>query len=233
MELYLRDVCKTYKGKNAGHDSTDSFSMRNVNFDLLPGKVTLVTGCSGSGKSTLLSILCGLLRPESGNVFYGGDSIYDRGGNDLALLRNAKFGIVPQKCLLMSSLTVRENVMLPALYAGVDEKKAAAKCEELLSYLGICSLCGRYPRELSGGEMRRVCIARAMINEPEYIFADEPTNDLDENGKKRVLSLLRESARQGAGVLIVSHDSYAVSYADIKYGMNGGILLQTDFEGLV
>lgn len=225
MELYLRDVCKTYKGRNAGHDSTASFCMKNVNFDFLPGKVTLVTGCSGSGKSTLLSILCGLLRPDSGKVFYGGDSIYDLGGHGLALLRNAKFGIVPQKCLLMSSLTVRENVMLPALYAGKNEKKVADKCGDLLSCLDIGSLSGRYPGELSGGEMRRVCIARAVINEPEYIFADEPTNDLDENGKKRVLSLLRESARLGAGVLIVSHDPYAVSYADIKYGMNGGRLL--------
>ena len=224
MALFLRNVYKSYSSKENRRGADGNFGLKGIDFELKEGSVTQITGDSGSGKSTMLNILCGLLKPTSGEVLCGRDAIYDLNERNLALLRNKKFGIIPQKSLAISSLTVAENVKLPSLYSSQDDIGLSDKCSELLEALNLGAVRGSYPRELSGGEMRRMCIARALINGPEYVFADEPTNDLDEKNRKLVLSLLRKTAESGAGVLIVSHDPSVTGYADITYGMSDGIL---------
>lgn len=224
MALYLRDVYKSYslKGKRRGENG--KFGLKGIDFELREGIVTQITGDSGSGKSTMLNILCGLLKPTSGEVLCGSEAVYDLNERELALLRNRRFGIIPQKSLAIASLTVAENVKLPSLYLASDDVSLSDKCDELLEALNLQAVRDSYPGELSGGEMRRMCIARSLINDPEYVFADEPTNDLDEKNRRLVLSLLRKTARRGAGVLIVSHDPTVTEYADITFGMAEGIL---------
>ena len=223
MTLYLRNVYKSYSSRENRRGADRNFGLKGIDFELKKGLVTLITGDSGSGKSTMLNILCGLLKPDSGEVLHGPEAIYDKNERNLALLRNQTFGIIPQKSLAVSSLTVAENVKLPTLYSSADDVRLSEKCSELLEALNLSAVMDSYPRQLSGGEMRRMCIARALINEPEYVFADEPTNDLDGKNIKQVLSLLRKTAERGAGVLIVSHDQTVKEYADITYVMSDGV----------
>ena len=198
------------------------YAVQETDIRLEEGKITAVMGRSGSGKSTLLNMLAGLLQPSGGKVLWGGTDIYSLGDRELSRLRNANTGVIPQGQTSLAALTVLENVKLPCLMYG----KAAADeyAAELLETVGIAHLADSYPTELSGGENRRLAIARALIQRPSVIFADEPTGDLDDENTKTVLSLLRNTADNGTAVLLVTHEADAVNYADTLYKMDGGIL---------
>jgi len=180
-------------------------------------------GRSGSGKTTLLHMLAGLLTPTSGRVLLGETDLYRLDDRALSRLRNANIGVVPQGRSAIDSLTVLENVLLPGrMYGGTVDEAAARRW---LAVLGIESLAGAWPAELSGGELRRMAIARAMAQGPKVLLADEPTGDLDDENTARVLSVLSEAARaRDCAVLIVSHDSEAAGYADRLLRMDGGAL---------
>jgi putative ABC transport system ATP-binding protein len=219
--LNAQNISKKYyrPTKNASHFE----AVKALDFELKEGKLTEITGRSGSGKSTLLYMLSGLLRPSSGKVIFDGKDLYSLADDELSLLRNKKIGVIPQGQTGLFSLTVLENVLAPVAIYG-DTKKYEERAEYLLSLLGIKELADSKMTELSGGEMRRMAIARALILNPDIIFADEPTDDLDDENTRAVLQLLQKFAHTGKTVLLVTHESMAEEFADKIYRMDAGVL---------
>ncbi|EJO22739.1 ABC transporter, ATP-binding protein [Selenomonas sp. FOBRC6] len=198
-------------------------AVQETDFRLAAGTLTVVTGRSGSGKSTLLHILGGLMKPVTGRVLVDDVDLYTMGEDARTRLRSRCIGIVPQRLMSLAALSVRENILLPALLAG-EAEKFAPRADELMEHLGIRKLASVTPSELSGGELRRVTIARALVMQPGILLADEPTGDLDEENTQSVLSLLRETADAGTAVLLVTHEREASAYADTAYTMTAGKL---------
>ena len=211
-----------------GRESAQYFdAVSDVSLSLEPGKLVVLMGRSGGGKSTLLNMLAGLLEPTSGKILLAGKDLYALSDDELSRMRNAHIGVVPQGQTPLHSLTVVQNVMLPFLMYRSDggvERQAM----ELLDRLGIRALADSYPRELSGGEMRRMAIARALICAPGVLLADEPTSDLDDENTQLVLRILRESADAGAAVLVATHDQAALSFADLVLRLDAGHMMSED-----
>lgn len=202
------------------------YAIESLDFELKEGCITAVTGRSGSGKTTFINMLCGLLTPSCGRVLLDGTDLYALSDKERSILRNRHFGIIPQGQTGLQSLTVLENIMLPAaIYGKAEAKKEIA--ETLMERLGISDLRDVYSNELSGGELRRMSVARALINEPEIMIADEPTGDLDADTTVLVMELLKSRAEEGASVLIVTHDKDVLPYSDIVYTMEKGTLKKT------
>ena len=191
--------------------------------DLQAGRLVALKGRSGSGKTTLLTLLGGLLQPTEGSVTVGGQDLYALGDGPLSAFRNQHIGFVPQGFTALHSLSVVQNVTLPYLMYRADDG-VESRAMELLGQLGMGGLADSYPSELSGGEARRVAVARALICAPQVVLADEPTSDLDDEHTRIVLDLLRSAADQGAAVLVATHDSAIDPYADQVLTMDAGRL---------
>ena len=185
--------------------------------------LTAVSGHSGSGKSTLLNMLAGILTPTAGSVRIDGTDLYSLRDEELSRLRNERIGLVPQGHTALRALTVLDNVLLPAVLYNRDEAPAE-RARELLGRVGLGDLAEAAPTELSGGELRRMAIARALLMDPAIVLADEPTAGLDHVNATAVLTLLRDAADRGAAVLVVSHEAEARSFADRRYAMEDGHL---------
>lgn len=199
------------------------YAVNQMDFTLEPGKVTEIVGRNGSGKTTFLNMMAGLLSPSEGKVFLGDADIYSLNDKELSKVRNRNIGVIPQGQTGLASLTVLENVKLPyALYH--KDRACDAYALEVLEKVGISELAEVYPNELSGGELRRLAIARALIMKPSIVLADEPTGDLDDENTEVVLALLRRIADEGTAVLLVTHEAEAAKYADEIYRMNAGDL---------
>lgn len=201
------------------------YAVKETDFTLQAGELAEITGRSGSGKSTLLNMLAGLLAPTTGSVLLDDTDLYMLKDDERSRLRNRHIGVIPQGQTGLHSLTILENVMLPCTMYGeccpVDDAIG------LLEYVGIARLKNAYPNELSGGELRRLAIARALLRKPEILLADEPTGDLDDETTQTVLSLLRKTADEGTAVLLVTHEREASAYADKIYRMNDGVCTNT------
>ncbi len=189
----------------------------NVCLELAAGDFLAITGPSGVGKSTLLSIISGLDKPDSGTVIIQEQNIHALTRSELARFRNRHFGFVFQTPHYIAYKTVFENVMLPFLYCAVPRNQARALVREVLEYVGIAHLADRSPATLSGGELQRMVFARAVVNKPRIIFADEPTGSLDSANSHRVLSLLGREAEKGNVVIMVTHDLEAARQANRQY----------------
>lgn len=185
--------------------------------------LTAISGHSGSGKSTLLNMLAGILTPTAGIVRIDGTDLYSLGDEERSRLRNERIGLVPQGHTALRALTVLDNVLLPAVLYNRDEAPAE-RARELLGRVGLGDLAEATPTELSGGELRRMAIARALLMDPAIVLADEPTAGLDHANATAVLTLLRDAADRGAAVLVVSHEAEARSFADRRYAMEDGHL---------
>ena len=220
MTLKAENVSRRYMRKTG--QANYFYAVRDASLELRPGEVTVLMGRSGSGKTTLLHMLSGLLTPTEGRVMLGDTDLYALGDAALSKLRNEKIAVVPQGRSAIDSLTVLENVLLPGMmYTSGDINEA----RRWLEALDIAHLADAQPAELSGGELRRMAIARALAQRPVALLADEPTGDLDDANTERVLTVLKEAARNGnVAVLIVSHDSEAERYADGLYRMDGGVV---------
>ena len=174
-------------------------------------------------QETDFRLAAGTLTVVTGRVLVDDLELYAMGEDARTRLRSRHIGIVPQRLMSLAALTVRENILLPALLMGTQEQ-AAARADALMERLGIRKLGAVAPSELSGGELRRVTIARALVMQPGILLADEPTGDLDEENTQSVLSLLRETADAGTAILLVTHESDARNYADTCYTMTAGKL---------
>ena len=221
MELRAENISQDFLRDSAREGYI--VAVAEMDLCLSSGTVTAVMGRSGSGKSTLLHILGGLLPPVTGKVFVGTTDLYALSEDARAELRSSSLGIVPQQLMSLRALTVRENVLLSALLYG-REQGVSAHADALMERLGIAPLAHVYPSELSGGELRRMMIARALAGTPQILLLDEPTGDLDAENTRRVLELVRETADAGTAVLLVTHEREAASYADVCYTMAEGRL---------
>lgn len=201
------------------------YAVQPTDLSIRPGELAVLMGRSGSGKTTLLNMLSGLLKPTEGTVRMDDLDLYSLDDRALSHLRGTKIAVVPQGRSAIDTLTVLENVLLPArLCACPLPVEAAVK---YLEHLGIAHLKDARPPELSGGELRRMSIARALSQGPDILFADEPTSDLDDENTFLVLSMLRAFAHEEKkAVFVVTHENDARQYADRLYGMDGGILTE-------
>lgn len=220
-------------------------AVNNVSFSLNSGDFVAIVGKSGNGKSTLLNLIAGLLKPTHGSVTVLGKEISapEFSDGEVSRLRAQNIGFVTQSQTLLPNLTVYDNILLPVQIAksggqkssdqkSSDQKSKSTDVEDYYSNraldfckrLHIEDLLWCYPKELSGGEMRRVMIVRALINNPKLLLLDEPTGDLDPEHTLIVVEMLREAANRGAAVLMVTHDSEAARSADCTYTMDAGSL---------
>ena len=222
MKLKAEKICKKFNRKTSG--ASYFYAVNETDFELAESSLTAVYGRSGGGKTTFLNMLGGLLEPSGGRVLIDGTDIYSMPDKELSEFRNKNIGIIPQGSTALPTLTVIENVLLPRLMYGKSDDSARKYAMELLEKVGIAELSQAMPNELSGGELRRMAIARALMNKPSVLLADEPTGDLDDENTALVLSLLRDTAKEGTSVLIVTHEGEAISYADIVLKMDSGIL---------
>jgi len=201
-------------------------AVQKTDFTLAEKEFTILKGASGSGKSTLLNMLAGLLAPTKGRVTLDGTDLYALEDKERSVLRNVHFGVIPQGQTALHSFNVLENVLLPyTIYGEKITEKESGRALSLLERLQIADLKEVMPSELSGGELRRVCIARALVRDPEILLADEPTGDLDEENTAIIMNLFRECTKEGKSVLMVTHEKDIDSYADHLYHMkNGGLM---------
>ena len=227
MNLRAENVSKKYVRQTGSANYFEAVSSLSISLEA--GQLTVLTGRSGSGKTTLMHMLAGLLVPDTGKVFLGSSDLYAMTDPELARERNDHIAVIPQSRSGIESLTVWENILLPRLlYSASSREEAAA---EWMERLEIQSLRNAYPKELSGGELRRMAIARAMTWNAEIILADEPTGDLDTESTGKVLSILRDAAhRDGKTVLLVTHESEAAAFADRIFRMDGGKLAEIDYK---
>ena len=196
--------------------------LRGISMEVARGEAVFLCGASGAGKTTLLYTLAGLERPESGTVEFEGRRLYTGTSGSQAEMRNQRMGFVFQGYFLLPELTALENVMLPGLIGG---KKNRVAGEASLTDVGLAERMHHLPAELSGGEQQRVAIARALTNDPDIIFADEPTGNLDSKTGDAIISLLLELARnRNKTLLVVTHDARLAELGDRQLRIADGVL---------
>jgi putative ABC transport system ATP-binding protein len=209
-------------GKVHGRGEAAVTALQDVELTVAPREFVAVTGPSGCGKSTLLNLIGGLDSPTTGEISLRGERIDQAGEARRARLRRTEIGFVFQFFNLILNLTVRDNVELPALLAGVPAREARRRTTELLERLGLEDTGERVPGDLSGGQQQRVAIARALVNRPSLLLADEPTGNLDTTAARDVMSVLRERHAEGQTIVLVTHDLRIASSADRVISMRDG-----------
>jgi lipoprotein-releasing system ATP-binding protein len=201
--------------------------LRGVDLEARAGEMLAVVGPSGSGKSTLLHCLGGLDRPDGGQVWLGGTGLAGLSDRDVSRLRNREVGFVFQFHHLLPDFSALENVLLPALVAGHDRRTAGGKAEALLEEVGLGGRLAHTPGELSGGEQQRVAVARALVNEPSVILADEPSGNLDPHASAALHALLEElRGRRGVALVVATHDPVLARAADRVLALRDGHLAE-------
>ena len=198
-------------------------ALNEVSLEIERGEFVAITGPSGSGKSTLLNLLGGLDHPTTGEVVVDGVHLERADDRDLTLYRRTKLGIVFQFFNLLPSMSVAENVEMPLLLTGKNIREARAAALEMLHLVGMSHRSGHFPHQLSGGEMQRAAIARALIHDPSLLLADEPTGNLDSGNAAQVLELMAKIAsRRTATVIMVTHSDAVAALADRRIHMLDG-----------
>ena len=218
MELRVNGLRKEYERGGRVLKAVDGVELR-----VESGEFVSIIGRSGSGKTTLLNMLVGLLKPDGGEVMYGEEALWEKDDQGVSEFRNRHIGYVPQGYGLLSNLTVEDNVRLPAYLHGRPEgtvKRARALLEEV----GLKGFEHAYSRELSGGESRRVALARALMCGPEVLIADEPTSDLDRETTREVMEVLKRINEKGTSIVMVTHELDTTRYGGRVMEMEAGKL---------
>lgn len=198
-------------------------ALRGVDIDILPGEALAIMGPSGSGKSTLLHVLAGVIAADAGTVDFDGHRISDMTEAERAQLRLREFGFVFQFGQLLPDLIAVDNVAVPLMLAGMGRREAEDAARAELDELGVGSIAGKYPGEMSGGEAQRVAVARALVSRPRVLFADEPTGSLDSLAAEQVMDVMTGVARDGGTtVVLVTHDPRTASYAQREVVVRDG-----------
>jgi len=218
--MTLTDISKIYR-----IGSEKVVALENISLEIPKGEICCILGTSGSGKSTLLNLMAGLERPTKGNIKIKGKNIERMSENSLAKFRQRYVGFVFQSYNLLAALTAQENVSLPLIFRGMGKKIRNEKAKKLLEQVGLGTHLKHKPNQMSGGQQQRVGIARAFVGNPEIIFADEPTGNLDSKTTVEVMKLITNIARENNQTLIiVTHDVNIAKYADrIVYILDGNI----------
>lgn len=218
--IETKDLCKTYIVNKQSNNV-----LQNVNFSVEEGEFVTVMGPSGSGKSTLLYAVSGMDNVTAGSVFFDGEEITSMKDKQLINLRLLKMGFVFQQMYMMKKLSIIDNIILPGFQAKVRPREEIRKdAEDLMRKLGIIDEADREITEVSGGQLQRACLCRALINHPKVIFADEPTGALNSKASGEVMDRLLEANRMGTTILMVTHSERVASISDrIIYLMDGNI----------
>lgn len=219
--LNVKDLHKSYRTGKATYEV-----LKGVSLEVREGEFVAVMGPSGSGKTTLLNCISCYIPADSGSITLGGEEIAQLDEQALAKVRNQKLGFVFQDFLLLDGLTVRENILLPRIIAGqmTDESDADSLCD----VFGIAAIKHKYPAEISGGEKQRTAVARALINRPLLILADEPTGNLDSKSSRAVIDSFAQARDSlGATIFMVTHDSFAASFCDRVVILRDGVVWRT------
>ena len=192
--------------------------LSSISLEVAAGEYVAVIGESGIGKSTLLNVIAGLEPVDSGAIVFEGQNLAEMGDDALTLLRRDKFGFVFQAFHVLPHLTVRQNVALPLLLRGVEEKVLVEKARAAIASVGLAGREASLPRELSGGELQRVAIARALVGDPALVLADEPTGNLDPENARQVLNLFKVQVKErGAAAILATHSEQAAAGCDRRY----------------
>jgi len=206
-------------------------ALDGVDLDIPQKSFTVVMGPSGSGKSTLLYLLGGLDRPTSGQIAVNGQRLDEMDENKLALFRRQTVGFIFQSFNLIQSMNAEENVGFPMQFAGIASKERKHRSKELLEQVGLSDRGGHRPSELSGGQQQRVAAARALVNNPNLILADEPTGNLDTASGAGIMQLLSDLHQSGRAVLVVTHDERMVRFATHKvFLLDGKVVSEQEYR---
>lgn len=224
-QILLKNVTKSYPG-----DGEAVSAVSGASLSVLQGEFVSIVGHSGSGKTTLLSLIGGIVRPTSGSILFEGGDIFSLNSDELSAYRAEKIGFMFQFASLLPMLTVKENLILPTLFSAArgEETDGASrqdKAEKLVRMVGLGEKLNSYPAQLSGGQQRRVAIARAFMNDPAVILADEPTGDLDEETEQDMMDFFNSMNRsEGITFLMVTHNTDLANQARRKLRMHKGVL---------
>jgi len=221
-QIVIDAVSKDYRVSNE-----TIAAVRNVSLVIERGKFVSIVGHSGSGKTTLLSLIGGMVSPTSGRVQFNGEDIYNWTSDRLSEYRCEKIGFMFQSASLLSILTAKENLMLPVAFRSQRTHDSAHghKAEKLLHAVGLSDKINAYPAQLSGGQQRRVAIARAFMNDPDLVLADEPTGDLDEETETEMMQFfLRMNKEHGTTFIMVTHNSDLARQTQQHYRMDRGVI---------
>lgn len=220
--LEVKDLTKIY-----GKGGSQVTALDHVSFQVKKGEFVAIVGASGSGKSTLMNLMGGIDRPTSGDVIVDGRLIYDMDESALAIFRRRNIGIVYQFYNLIPNLTVDENIMLPCL---LDNRKPdARKLEKILELTGLTDRRDHLPGELSGGQQQRVSVGRALINDPAFIMADEPTGNLDSRAGRKIMELLTAAnRRENQTLILITHDEKIALQADRILTISDGQIVRDE-----
>lgn len=205
------ELCGISKIYNAGELAVRAID--DVSLTINQGEFTAIMGPSGSGKSTMLNIIGCLDRPSLGSYLLDGTEVSQMAEDDIASVRNAKIGFVFQNFNLLPKLTAAQNVALPLIYAGVPAKERLERAEQALAKVGLASRVNHKPNEVSGGQRQRIAIARALINRPPLLIADEPTGNLDTKSSYEIMALFTELHQAGHTIVMVTHEPDIAEYA--------------------
>jgi len=217
--ITVKQLCKTYHMRGYDNDV-----LKNIDFTMEDGEFVSIMGPSGSGKSTLLYAVSGMDNIDSGSVVFNGREISSLKKNELSKVRLTEMGFIFQQMYMLKKLCVFDNIVLPAYQAGKNRTEANAHASELMENLGISEISLREVGEVSGGQLQRACICRALINEPKVIFADEPTGALNSSSANEVMQELRKINRNGTGIMMVTHSVKVAAQCDrVIYLVDGTI----------
>ncbi len=204
-------------------------ALNGVSFTIERGNFCAIVGASGSGKSTLLNMLAGLEKPTKGEIVIAGEHMEKKTENQLVAFRREHIGFIFQSFNLMGTMNAVENVALPLTFQGMDKKKRNARAEAMLELVGLTKYKKHKPNQMSGGQQQRVGVARALVVEPEIIFADEPTGNLDSNTSVEVMNLMKKVVREKRQTLVmVTHDNYLAGFADIVLRIKDGRIIEIE-----
>ena len=220
MLLDVKNLRKDYQ-RGSQHFS----AVNNVSFSMAQTDFITIMGKSGSGKTTLLNMIAGLLTPTQGKITINGTYLFELNDKQVSAFRNQNIGYIPQGSSLLPNLTALENIRLPSYLTKRENQSSLNYALELLEKAKIGYLKDTYPANMSGGEMRRIAILRALICRPQLVIADEPTSDLDEESSAQIMALLTEIHQQGTGLLIVTHDNDVANYSQRTLKMSSGRLI--------
>ena len=220
MLLEVKNLRKDYKR------ATQQFSaVNNISFSMAQNDFISIMGKSGSGKTTLLNMIAGLLTPTQGKVTINGTNLFELDDKQVSAFRNQYLGYIPQGSSLLPNLTALENIRLPFSLTKRENQSSLNYALQLLEKAQISYLKDAYPANMSGGEMRRIAILRALICQPQLVIADEPTSDLDEESSAQIMALLADIHQQGTGLLIVTHDNDVAGYSQRTLKTSSGRLI--------
>ncbi len=222
--ISVKDLYKIYRV-----GETRVRALNGVSFTINRGDFCSIVGASGSGKSTLLNMLAGLEKPTKGEIVIAGEHMESKTENQLVAFRREHIGFIFQSFNLMGTMNAVENVALPLTFQGMDRKNRNRKAEEMLDLVGLGKHKKHRPNQMSGGQQQRVGVARALVVEPEIIFADEPTGNLDSNTSVEVMNLMKKVVREKKQTLVmVTHDNYLAGFADIVFRIKDGRIIEID-----